>query len=86
MTPVEPASSSVRRRCPHCGGHRDAPCPHLRFSLSPLTLGPNLFAILADSLTVAMAIRWIAGPAMIKRHKQSIHGINILLLLASSAR
>jgi BASS family bile acid:Na+ symporter len=53
----------------------------LRFSLSPLTLGPNLFAILADSLTVAMAIRWIAGPAMIKRHKQSIHGINILLLL-----
>ena len=50
-------------------------------ALSPLALGLKLFALLAGSLFVGAAIRWIVGIAVIKRHKQAIDGLNILLML-----
>jgi len=50
-------------------------------TLSPLTLGLKLFAILAGSLFLAAAIRWIVGASTIKRHKEEIDGLNILLML-----
>ena len=49
-------------------------------TLSPLGLGLKLVAILAGSLLVAAAIRWIAGAAAIKRHSGPIDGFNILVL------
>lgn len=49
-------------------------------TLSPLTLGPKLVAILAGSLLVAAAIRWTAGASAIKRHAAPIDGLNILIL------
>ena len=48
--------------------------------LSPLALGLKLFAILGGSMFVATAIRWIVGGVAIKRHKQPIDGLNILIL------
>ncbi len=50
-------------------------------SLSPLTLGLKLFAILAGAILVAAAIRRLVGEAAIVRHKQLIDGFNILVLL-----
>jgi len=50
-------------------------------TLSPLGLGLKLFAILAGSLFVAGAIRWIVGVAAIQRHARPIDGFNILVLL-----
>jgi hypothetical protein len=50
-------------------------------TLSPLALGVKLFAILAGSLLVAAAIRWIVGAAAIERHREPIDGVNILLML-----
>jgi hypothetical protein len=50
-------------------------------TLSPLTLGLKLFALLAGSLFVAAAIRWIVGTATIRRHKEAIDGLNILFML-----
>jgi hypothetical protein len=50
-------------------------------TLSPLTLGLKLFAILAGSLFVAAVIRRLVGAAAIKRHTQAIDGLNILFLL-----
>ena len=50
-------------------------------SLSPLTLGLKLFAILAGAMGVAAAIRRLAGADAIVRHKQAIDGFNILVLL-----
>ena len=50
-------------------------------TLSPLTLGLKLLAILAGSLLVAALIRWIAGIAAIRRHAAAIDGVNILILL-----
>lgn len=50
-------------------------------TLSPLALGLKLAMILAGSLTVAIAIRWLFGIAAIRRHKESIDGVNILILL-----
>src|ERR1035441_6312848 len=50
-------------------------------TLSPLTLGLKLFALLAGSLFVAAAIRWIVGTAAIRRHKEAIDGLNILFML-----
>jgi hypothetical protein len=49
-------------------------------TLSPLTLGLKLFAILAGSLFTAAMIRWIVGAAAIDRHKEAIDGFNILNL------
>ncbi len=50
-------------------------------SLSPLTLGLKLFAILAGAMGVAAAIRRLVGADAIIRHKQPIDGFNILVLL-----
>jgi predicted Na+-dependent transporter len=50
-------------------------------TLSPLGLGAKLALILAGSLAVALAIRWLAGIDAIRRHKEPIDGINILILL-----
>jgi predicted Na+-dependent transporter len=49
--------------------------------LSPLALGPKLFAILAGSLLVASAIRRMFGAAAIRRHSEVIDGVNILFML-----
>jgi hypothetical protein len=50
-------------------------------SLSPLALGLKLFAILAGSLFVGAAIRRIVGASTIRRHKEMMDGINILVML-----
>jgi predicted Na+-dependent transporter len=50
-------------------------------TLSPLTLGLKLGLILAGSLGVALAIRWLFGIDAIRRHKEPIDGVNILILL-----
>jgi BASS family bile acid:Na+ symporter len=50
-------------------------------TLSPLALGAKLLLILAGSLCVAAVIRAVAGEAAIRRHKEPIDGINILILL-----
>jgi predicted Na+-dependent transporter len=50
-------------------------------TLSPLGLGVKLAMILAGSLGVALAIRRLFGIAAIRRHKEPIDGINILILL-----
>jgi predicted Na+-dependent transporter len=50
-------------------------------TLSPLVLGVKLVLILAGSLGVAAAIRALVGVAAIRRHKEPIDGINILILL-----
>jgi BASS family bile acid:Na+ symporter len=49
--------------------------------LTPLGLGLKLAAILSGSLLVALVLRWIMGVAAIQRHKLTIDGINILVLL-----
>jgi BASS family bile acid:Na+ symporter len=49
-------------------------------TLSPLRLGLKLLVILAGSMLVAGAIRWIAGASAIKRHNRPIDGLNILIL------
>jgi hypothetical protein len=48
--------------------------------ISPIALGLKLLAILAGSLLVATAIRWIFGAAAIQRHRRPIDGINIIIL------
>jgi BASS family bile acid:Na+ symporter len=50
-------------------------------TLSPSALGLKLAAILAGSLVVAGAIRWIAGGPAISRHRLPIDGLNIVILL-----
>ncbi len=50
-------------------------------TLSPLALGQKLFALLAGSLFVAVAVRRFVGIAVIRRHKRAIDGLNILLML-----
>jgi hypothetical protein len=49
--------------------------------LTPLGLGLKLAAILSGSLLVALVLRCIMGVAAIQRHKLTIDGINILVLL-----
>jgi hypothetical protein len=48
--------------------------------LSPLSLGAKLFAILAGSALVGIAVRQIAGAAAVERHRDAIDGVNILVL------
>jgi hypothetical protein len=48
--------------------------------LSPLALGAKLFAILAGSALVGIAVRRIAGAAAVERHRERIDGVNILVL------
>jgi BASS family bile acid:Na+ symporter len=50
-------------------------------TLSPLTLGLKLAFMLAGSLGVAMTIRLLFGIAAIRRHREPIDGINIVILL-----
>ncbi len=50
-------------------------------TLSPLGLGAKLALMLAGSLTVAMTIRRLFGIAAIRRHRDSVDGINIVILL-----
>jgi predicted Na+-dependent transporter len=50
-------------------------------TLSPFALGVKLFAILAGSLLVAALIRRLVGAAAIEHHRESIDGLNILLML-----
>jgi predicted Na+-dependent transporter len=50
-------------------------------TLSPLGLGVKLGLILAGSLGTALAIRWLFGISAIRRHKEPIDGINIVILL-----
>jgi hypothetical protein len=49
-------------------------------TLSPLALGSKLFAILGGSLLVATAIRGIVGAPAIGRHKETIDGLNVVIL------
>jgi BASS family bile acid:Na+ symporter len=49
-------------------------------TLSPLALGAKLLAILGGSLLAAAAIRRIVGDAAIRRHKEPIDGLNVLIL------
>jgi BASS family bile acid:Na+ symporter len=50
-------------------------------ALSPLALGSKLFAILGGALFVAAAIRWIVGAPAIRRQKEVIDGLNVLILV-----
>src|SRR3954468_6035460 len=50
-------------------------------TLSPLGLGAKLAVILAGSLGVALTIRKVFGIAAIRRHREPIDGINIVILL-----
>jgi hypothetical protein len=50
-------------------------------TISPLTLGLKLFAILAGSMFVATVTRRVVGASAIKRHREVIDGVNILFLL-----
>ncbi len=47
---------------------------------SPLALGMKLFAILAGSAFVGIAVRQLTGPGPISRFKQEIDGVNVLAL------
>ncbi|MBI3514487.1 MAG: Na+-dependent transporter [Proteobacteria bacterium] len=49
-------------------------------SLSPLTLGLKLLAILAGSVVVAAVIRRLVGAAALARYGQEIDGFNILVV------
>jgi BASS family bile acid:Na+ symporter len=50
-------------------------------TLSPAGLGLKLAAILAGSLAVAITIRKLFGIAAIRRHREPIDGVNIVVLL-----
>jgi hypothetical protein len=47
--------------------------------LSPLTLGLRLFTIIAGSAVIGLALRRILGVATVRRYKDEIDGINILV-------
>jgi len=49
-------------------------------TITPLTLGTKLFAILAGSALVGLTVRRIAGLAAIERQEERINGFNILAL------
>ncbi|MCX5810497.1 MAG: Na+-dependent transporter [Proteobacteria bacterium] len=49
-------------------------------TITPLTLGTKLFAILAGSALIGLTVRRIAGLAAIERQKEKIDGFNILAL------
>ncbi|MFL5084999.1 MAG: Na+-dependent transporter [Xanthobacteraceae bacterium] len=48
--------------------------------LSPLALGAKLFAILAGSAFVGIAVRRIAGAAAVERHRDATDGVNVVVL------
>jgi BASS family bile acid:Na+ symporter len=49
-------------------------------ALSPLALGLKLLAILVGSALVGIAIRRLASPIAIERHKDKVNGFNIVVL------
>jgi hypothetical protein len=49
-------------------------------TLSPVTLGLKLFAILAGSLLVGVTIRRLAGAAAIARYRDELDGFNIVVV------
>jgi BASS family bile acid:Na+ symporter len=49
-------------------------------SLSPLTLGLKLFAIIVGAALIAGLVRWRVGAERIQRSKEVIDGINILVV------
>src|SRR4051794_23039793 len=50
-------------------------------TLSPLVLGLKLALMLAGSLAVAMTIRKLFGVEAIRRHREPIDGVNIVILM-----
>lgn len=52
----------------------------LQLSLSPLILGMKLFAILTGSAITGLILQRIIGPTAIIRHRDSIDGVNIIIL------
>lgn len=54
-------------------------------SVTPATLGLKLLGILAASLLAATIIRWVFGAKAIQRHKRTIDGFNIIILLIFAA-
>lgn len=57
----------------------------LPLTLSPLSHGATLFAILASSAAVGLVLRWRLGAATIRRRRDEIDGINLLILLVFAA-
>ncbi len=49
-------------------------------TISPLTLGIKLFAILAGSLLLAVIIRWFVRLSTLVRYNEQINGVNIILV------
>jgi predicted Na+-dependent transporter len=49
-------------------------------TISPLTLGIKLFAILAGSLLFAVIIRWFVRLSTLVRYNEQINGVNIILV------
>lgn len=49
--------------------------------LSPLVMGVKLGGMLLGSVVLAAALRRLAGPAAIARHRDAVNGVNILVLL-----
>jgi hypothetical protein len=54
-------------------------------SISPLALGLKLLGILAAALVAATIIRAMVGTEAIRRHKQPIDGLNIVILFVFAA-
>lgn len=49
-------------------------------ALAPLALGLRLFAMLAGAAALAAAIRWLMGRERVRRGKEQIDGINVIVL------
>jgi BASS family bile acid:Na+ symporter len=49
-------------------------------TISPLTLGIKLFAILAGSLLLAVIVRWFVRLSTLVRYNEQINGVNIILV------
>jgi BASS family bile acid:Na+ symporter len=49
-------------------------------TISPLTLGTKLFAILAGSLLLAVIVRWFVRLSTLVRYNEQINGVNIILV------
>lgn len=54
-------------------------------TISPLSHGLTLFAILAGSAAVGLALRHLMGAVTIERRRDEIDGVNILILLVFAA-
>lgn len=54
-------------------------------TLSPQALGLKLSAILAGSAAVGLTIRYLIGPAPIRKYAEQLNGVNILLVFVFGA-